>query len=114
VFLSTRIFAHHHYYHSPSVPLPSQNMNPTSTNSQNRRGSNSSNNNNQDNQYNSNTMGNPMGNLSDSLAGLSVGNYSGTSSARGPVTQDRNPHGSLSVLNESIGLNWDSSGGNIS
>lgn len=88
-------------------------MTSTSQNSQNRRGSN--NNNNQDNQhgnYSTNAMGNPIGNLSDSLAGLSVGNYGGTSSA--PGSQDRNPHGSLSVLNESIGLNWDSSGGNIS
>jgi len=88
-------------------------MTSTSQNSQNRRGIN--NNNNQDNQhgnYSTNAMGNPIGNLSDSLAGLSVGNYGGTSSA--PGSQDRNPHGSLSVLNESIGLNWDSSGGNIS
>lgn len=92
-------------------------MTPTSRRSENRGG----NNNNQESQhgnFNANTMGNPIGNLSDSLGGLSVGNYGVSSSSSigstGPVTiQEKNPHGNLSVLNESIGLGWESAG-NIS
>ena len=78
----------------------------------------------QPHQYDS--MGNPIaiGNLSDSLAGLSVGNYSTPASTGGildghrqhsgavgvGVGQDRNPTGStLSALGEGLELNWASS-----
>jgi hypothetical protein len=56
-----------------------------------------------------------MGDLSDSLAGLSVGDYGVVrSSTSGTLSQNRNSHGNLSILNDSIGLNWDSAGGNLS
>lgn len=56
-----------------------------------------------------------MGDLSDSLAGLSVGDYGVVrSSTSGTSSQNRNSHGNLSILNDSIGLNWDSAGGNLS
>jgi hypothetical protein len=60
--------------------------------------------------------GHSMGDLSDSLAGLSVGDYGVVrSSTSGTLTQNRNSHGSLSILNnDGIGLNWDSAGGNLS
>mmetsp|Transcript_13779 Transcript_13779/g.25960 ORF Transcript_13779/g.25960 Transcript_13779/m.25960 type:complete len:1039 (+) Transcript_13779:769-3885(+) len=61
-------------------------------------------------------VGHSMRDLSDSLAGLSVGDYGvvRSSSTSGNSSQNRNSHGNLSILNDSIGLNWDSAGGNLS
>jgi|EP00979_Chaetoceros_neogracilis_P005135 hypothetical protein len=89
----------------------------TSRHAEKQRGGNNNNQEAQRGNYNVNPMVNQMGNLSESLAGLSVGNYGVTSSSStgntGPVSQDQNPHGNLSILNESIGMGWDS-GSNIS
>lgn len=55
-----------------------------------------------------------MGDLSDSLAGLSVGDYGVVrSSTSVAVSQDRNSHGNLSILNDNIGLHWDSTRGSL-
>ena len=61
-------------------------------------------------------VGHSMRDLSDSLSGLSVGDYGvvRSSSTSGTLSQNRNSHGNLSILNDSIGLNWDSAGGNLS
>lgn len=82
---SSRINEHSNRHGNPAVPPPHH----------------------QHQQHHSNLVGHSMNHLSESLAGLSVGDYGVVHSSN----QDHNSHGNLSMLNESIGLHWNSTGG---